>query len=120
VGRGRPARHLRDVHVRGQEQSGLGFPSGHAAVSLTVAIVGGRAVSPTASIALGAACTITAAARMYVGAHLPLDILGGVGFGLVAGGVTLIVLDLAESRASELPRNGPDGQIGGPRATSST
>ena len=38
VGRGRPAAHLEDVHVRGQAQTGLGYPSGHAAVSLTLAL----------------------------------------------------------------------------------
>jgi membrane-associated phospholipid phosphatase len=29
---------------------------------------------------------------MYVGAHLPLDIAGGVGLGLVIGGLTDLVL----------------------------
>lgn len=93
VGRGRPARHLADVRVRGKEQSGLGFPSGHAAVSLTVAMVASRAVRPRAALALYAASTATAAARMYVGAHLPLDILGGIGLGLVAGSVTVMITD---------------------------
>ena len=38
VGRGRQQRHLDGVKVRGHPQSGLGFPSGHAAVSLTLAL----------------------------------------------------------------------------------
>ena len=29
--------------------------------------------------------------RMYVGAHFPLDILGGVAVGLVSGGLVLVV-----------------------------
>ena len=33
VGRGRPARHLEGVAVRGQQQTGLGYPSGHTAVA---------------------------------------------------------------------------------------
>ena len=98
IGRGRPARHLPGVHVRGREQTGLGFPSGHSAVSLTVAIIGSRVVSPGAAVALYAASATTAASRMYVGAHLPLDVMGGVGLGLVTGGITVALLDWAEER----------------------
>ena len=29
--------------------------------------------------------------RMYVGAHFPLDILGGAAVGLVAGGIVVVV-----------------------------
>jgi membrane-associated phospholipid phosphatase len=101
VGRGRPARHLRDVRVRGQKQTGLGFPSGHTAVSLTVAIVGGRDLSREAKFALVVASTATAAARMYVGAHLPLDIVGGIGIGLAAGCGTLMILDWIDEREQE-------------------
>ena len=93
IGRGRPARHLAGVRIRGREQTGLGFPSGHTAVSLTVAIVGSRVVSSRLSAALYAAASTTAAARMYVGAHLPIDVLGGVGLGLMTGGITVALLD---------------------------
>ena len=39
VGRGRPAAHVDDVTIRGNEESGLGFPSGHAAVATTLAVI---------------------------------------------------------------------------------
>jgi undecaprenyl-diphosphatase len=93
VGRGRPARHLAGVQVRGRDQTGLGFPSGHSAVSVTVAMIGSRAVSPRAAAALFAASATSAASRMYVGAHLPLDVLGGVGLGLITGALTVAFLD---------------------------
>jgi membrane-associated phospholipid phosphatase len=39
-----------------------------------------------------AAPVLVALARMYVGAHLPLDVLGGAGLGLAVGGVTRLLL----------------------------
>ena len=36
--------------------------------------------------------------RMYVGAHFPLDVLGGVAVGLVAGGIVLVVGRLLSRR----------------------
>jgi undecaprenyl-diphosphatase len=88
VGRGRPSRHLDDVRVRGRPQSGGGFPSGHAAVSVTMALVGAPVSTPAVAAILFGAAAATSVARMYVGAHLPLDVAGGVGIGLVAGGIT--------------------------------
>lgn len=84
VGRGRPEDLLDDVNRRGGVQSGLGFPSGHAAVATTLAFVatppGTRARALWLLTALG-----TGLARMYVGAHLPLDIVGGCAIGSIIG-----------------------------------
>ena len=89
VGRGRPEEYLTHVFVRGRRQSGLGYPSGHAVVALTLAL----AVPPVlglerrSSLGLAAVGTAvaTGAARMYVGAHLPLDVVGGFALGLGGG-----------------------------------
>lgn len=104
VGRGRPAHHLADVRVRGHEQSGLGYPSGHAAVSLTLALLStsGR---PTAERATALALSgVTGWARMYVGAHLPLDIVGGWAVGFLSGRAARVLTDTAgASRSSVAP-----------------
>jgi membrane-associated phospholipid phosphatase len=93
VGRGRPAAHLPEVHVRGAEQSGLGYPSGHAAVALTLALIGTRPGRwRTAGLAVAA---LTGTARVYVGAHLPLDVAGGYGIGLLAATATRVTGKLA-------------------------
>jgi undecaprenyl-diphosphatase len=83
VGRGRPASHLDDVNVHGQEQRGLGYPSGHAAVSMTLAVLTTR--TGGARAAAIAVAAITGASRMYVGAHLPLDVVGGLAIGTLVG-----------------------------------
>lgn len=93
VGRGRPEHHLCDVEVRGHAQSGLGYPSGHAAVSLAVALAAthGRPRAERLA-ALGTAAT-TGWARMYVGAHLPLDVAGGFALGALTGQLAELFID---------------------------
>lgn len=80
VGRGRPAALLDDVRVRGRPQAGLGFPSGHAAVAATLALLVPWPDPRQRRPALGCA-VVVGLARMYVGAHLPLDVLGGLAIG---------------------------------------
>lgn len=84
-GRGRPARHLDGVKVRGHPQSGLGYPSGHAAVSLAIAVVAAEGRDRSVGQLLGATAVVTGLARAYVGAHLPLDVVGGWAIGTLAG-----------------------------------
>lgn len=81
VGRGRPADLLPDVHLRGHHDSGLGFVSGHAAVAVAIATMiapylGRRARWVAVAVAMGVCLS-----RMYVGAHLPLDVVGGAALG---------------------------------------
>ncbi|MDJ0768231.1 MAG: phosphatase PAP2 family protein [Ilumatobacter sp.] len=83
--RGRPADLLDGVVVRGQPQVGLGYPSGHAAVSTTLALTAmppGRGRRVALAIA-----GFTGLSRMYVGAHLPLDVVGGLAIGTLVGTV---------------------------------
>jgi membrane-associated phospholipid phosphatase len=93
VRRGRPADHLDDVSIHGAAQRGGGFPSGHAAVATTLAAVVSRVLpKPLARVAWGVAALVCGT-RQYVGAHLPLDVVGGAALGLAAGGVANLALD---------------------------
>jgi undecaprenyl-diphosphatase len=93
VGRGRPAAHLDDVTVRGAPQTGLGYPSGHAAVALTLALAAPRSRGRIVRSVALAFAAVTGAARMYVGAHLPLDVAGGLAIGALAGRVSATWVD---------------------------
>jgi undecaprenyl-diphosphatase len=91
VGRGRPSAHLERVVVRGPAERGLGFPSGHSAVAVTLAgVAAADAPGWLRPVLWGVAGTV-AAARLYVGAHLPLDVVGGAGIGLVAVSVVRLL-----------------------------
>jgi undecaprenyl-diphosphatase len=84
VRRPRPVELLPGIRSRGREAAGLGYLSGHAAVAVAL----GAAALPRLGPA-GRALTLTAMplvglTRLYVGAHLPLDIAGGAALGLAA------------------------------------
>jgi undecaprenyl-diphosphatase len=82
--RARPVDVLARVRVR-ERATGLGYVSGHSAVAFALAAVlvaecpGAWRVVPltlAGTVAIG---------RVYAGVHLPLDVVGGVGLGILAG-----------------------------------
>ena len=83
AGRARPEGVLGDVQLREGITGDLGWVSGHMAVATTLAYVGSEAVPRWARPALFAVAAITGAGRMYVGAHLPHDVVGGAGLGMM-------------------------------------
>ena len=93
VERGRPARLLEDVTIQGAASHGLGFVSGHAAVAFALATVATSALDRRALQVLAlVVATLVALARVHVGAHLPLDVVGGAGLGVAAGGLARLLL----------------------------
>jgi membrane-associated phospholipid phosphatase len=93
VERGRPGAMLSGVEERETFAEGsLGFPSGHAAVAAAVTAVVAAHLSRrwlVVALALGAVVLL---GRVYVGAHLPLDVIGGAALGAVAGSVVNLVV----------------------------
>ena len=83
AGRARPEGVLGDVQLREGITGDLGWVSGHMAVATTLAYVGSEAVPRWARPALFAVAAITGSGRMYVGAHLPHDVVGGAGLGMM-------------------------------------
>jgi undecaprenyl-diphosphatase len=92
VQRGRPQDFLVDINFR-PEWEGLGFVSGHAAVAFAMAaVLSPRLRSPWKAV-VWAVAIATGVLRMYTAAHLPLDITGGAGLGMVFAGVWHLAVD---------------------------
>ncbi|MET0458115.1 MAG: phosphatase PAP2 family protein [Ilumatobacteraceae bacterium] len=84
VSRGRPTAFFTEVHLHDQA-TGFGYVSGHAAVAFALAAVLAPSL-PRAWRAVVIALAVTVAfGRVYAGVHLPLDVVGGAGLGLLCG-----------------------------------
>ncbi|HVM01106.1 MAG TPA: phosphatase PAP2 family protein, partial [Acidimicrobiales bacterium] len=85
VRRGRPPEVVAVARILGREQTGLGYPSGHAAVAASLAAVAAPWLPARWRAGVWVPALLVGPARAYVGAHLPLDVLGGIAFGMLTG-----------------------------------
>ena len=86
-GRERPRGVLEDVTIREGIEGDLGWVSGHTAVAATLAFVASEELPQAVRPALPAIVGVVGFGRMYVGAHLPHDIVGGAGLGMMISAV---------------------------------
>jgi len=100
--RQRPAELLTEVILRGPPATGLGYVSGHSAVAAALATVAAAYLGARGTIAVVALASTVAMSRVYVGAHLPLDVIGGAMMGWALGSlIHFLVLPKLTHEASE-------------------
>jgi undecaprenyl-diphosphatase len=104
--RPRPAEILGGVQLRHAPTEGLGFVSGHASVATALAAAAWPWLGRTGRVVAVALVAIVSLARIYVGAHLPLDVVGGIGLGLVVAAVVRFVVTPEPHRPAAAP-SGP-------------
>jgi membrane-associated phospholipid phosphatase len=92
VPRGRPSGLISDVVIRGAEAHGRGFVSGHAATLAALATVAWPWLGHRGRIVVVVLVTVVCLTRIYVGAHLPLDVVGGAGLGIAVGGCVRLLM----------------------------
>jgi glycosyltransferase 2 family protein len=90
--RQRPAELLSDVILRGPPATGLGYVSGHSAVAAALATVAAAYLGAKGTVAVIVLAAVVAVSRVYVGAHLPLDVIGGAMMGWALGSLIHFLL----------------------------
>lgn len=88
VERGRPAAEGLTVTLRGSIDAGYGFVSGHSAVAFALATVVAPHLRGWWRAVPWSLAVVVALARLHVGAHLPLDVIGGAATGILVGEAT--------------------------------
>jgi len=88
-GRERPQGVLGEgVTLREGIEGDLGWVSGHTCVATTTAFVLAEELPRWSKPVLASIVAITGFGRMFVGAHLPHDLVGGAGLGMMISAVT--------------------------------
>jgi len=77
---------------------GLSFVSGHAIITFAIAGLLAPVLPRRWAVVAFVLATLNAMARVYLGAHNPLDVVGGAAVGLAIAAVLDLVLDVAGDR----------------------
>ena len=92
VERDRPGQTESNPILRDVPPAGLSFPSGHAIVAAATLVIlwpylgrTGRVIATVLAVGVGVA-------RIYLGAHNPLDVVAGAGLGLILGAALTLVV----------------------------
>jgi membrane-associated phospholipid phosphatase len=98
VHRERPGTSVPDAILRGVPHGGLSFVSGHAIITFAIAGLLALVLPRRWAVVAFVLATCNALARVYLGAHNPLDVVGGAAVGLAIAAALDLILDVGRDR----------------------
>ena len=119
VQRQRPGTTVPDAILHGVPHGGLSFTSGHAIITFAIAGLLVLVLPRRWGVVVLVLAACNGLARVYLGAHNPLDVVGGAAIGLAIAAVLDLILDVARDRgAARLGRAPRRGRIAPPERVS--
>ena len=117
VQRQRPGSILSDVVLRDVPSAGVAYPSGHAVITAGIVVLLAPYVRRRWLVVLVVLALLNSVARVYLGAHAPLDVVGGAAVGAAIGAaLNLLVGVPVPGRGSRGPRAGRRASLPAPGA----
>ncbi len=101
VQRERPGTTVPGAVLRDVPSAGLSFPSGHAVIAFGIVVLLAPYLRRRWLLLVVALAVLNSVARVYLGGHTPLDVLGGAAAGALAGALLnlLVGVPVPRSRA---------------------
>jgi undecaprenyl-diphosphatase len=103
IGRGRPGEVFDDLQLRDVDATGLGFPSGHAAVAAAIVVAALPYLPRRWRWPVLLFPVFMAFARVYTGAHLPLDVVSGAAIGVVVASCLHLLMGVPLAPVADPP-----------------
>lgn len=103
VNRERPGASIPGAVLRDAPAAGLSFPSGHAVILFGMVALLSPYLSRRWRVVILVIAVVAAAVRIYLGAHSPLDVIGGAAAGLAVGALLNLLVGV-RGRADRLGR----------------
>ena len=110
VERERPGTTVPDAILHGVPSAGLSFTSGHAIITFAIAGLLALVLPRGWGVVALVLATLNGVARVYLGAHNPLDVVGGAAIGLAIAAVLDLALDVARDRGGRREQATPAGE----------
>ena len=108
VQRSRPGTTIPDAVVRGDTpMAGVAFVSGHVVLLTALAWVVTPYVRGRWRLVPWSVVALVSFARIYLGAHAPLDVVGGISLGVAVGGVANLIVGVPSALQENDTEDGP-------------
>lgn len=112
VSRERPGTTIPDAVLRDVPSAGPSFPSGHAIIAFGAVVLLAPYLRRRWVLVVVALAVLNSVARVYLGAHAPLDVVGGAAAGAGAGALLNLLVGVPAGCGTGVPR--PTGRAAAP------
>ena len=98
VERERPGTTIPDAILRDVPSAGLSFPSGHAVIAFGIVVLLAPYLRRRWLLLVVALAVLNSLARVYLGGHAPLDVIGGAAAGIAVGALLNLLVGVPADR----------------------